>query len=256
MRASAFRRHIGTVLLLLALSLPFPRPITVHAADKPSAADQYRALVKEHTTAVQEYNNALREAKTPEERKKVTDEKRPQPQKLAGRFLELAEKNPKDPVAVDALIWVATFGYQSPEAGQALDALAQNHAGSDKLAGVCQRAASLRSPAAGRLLKAVLDKNPKRELQGQACLGLAQLFRSSAPLEAEKYLNLVIEKFADLKYSRGTMGEFAQKELDQDRIFGIGKVAPDIAGEDIQGKAFKLSDYRGKVVAIDFWGDW
>src|SRR4051812_31353276 len=32
----------------------------------------------------------------------------------------------------------------------------------------------------------------------------------------------------------------------------IGKVAPDIVGEDIDGKEFKLSDYRGKVVVLDF----
>ena len=36
----------------------------------------------------------------------------------------------------------------------------------------------------------------------------------------------------------------------------IGKVAPDIVGEDIDGKKFKLSDYRGKVVVLDFWGHW
>ena len=35
----------------------------------------------------------------------------------------------------------------------------------------------------------------------------------------------------------------------------IGKVAPDIEGEDLDGKSFKLSDYRGKVVVLDFWGD-
>jgi peroxiredoxin len=32
--------------------------------------------------------------------------------------------------------------------------------------------------------------------------------------------------------------------------------APEIAGEDIDGKKFKLSDYRGKVVLLDFWGNW
>ena len=28
------------------------------------------------------------------------------------------------------------------------------------------------------------------------------------------------------------------------------------AGEDIDGVPFKLSEYRGKVVVLDFWGDW
>ena len=32
--------------------------------------------------------------------------------------------------------------------------------------------------------------------------------------------------------------------------------APDIIGHDLDGVPFKLSDYRGKVVVIDFWGDW
>ena len=36
----------------------------------------------------------------------------------------------------------------------------------------------------------------------------------------------------------------------------VGNQAPEITGEDIDGVAFKLSDYRGKVVMLDFWGDW
>ena len=36
----------------------------------------------------------------------------------------------------------------------------------------------------------------------------------------------------------------------------IGMVAPDIVAKDLDGKKFKLSDYRGKVVVIDFWGSW
>ena len=35
-----------------------------------------------------------------------------------------------------------------------------------------------------------------------------------------------------------------------------GEKAPDISGEDVDGKEFKLSDYRGKVVVLDFWGFW
>jgi hypothetical protein len=36
----------------------------------------------------------------------------------------------------------------------------------------------------------------------------------------------------------------------------IGKPAPEIEWEDIDGKPFKLSDYKGKVVLLDFWGNW
>jgi peroxiredoxin len=32
--------------------------------------------------------------------------------------------------------------------------------------------------------------------------------------------------------------------------------APEIEGVGIDEKPMKLSDYRGKVVLLDFWGDW
>ncbi len=36
----------------------------------------------------------------------------------------------------------------------------------------------------------------------------------------------------------------------------IGNIAPEIVGKDLDGKEFKLSDYRGKVVMLDFWAGW
>ena len=36
----------------------------------------------------------------------------------------------------------------------------------------------------------------------------------------------------------------------------VGKRAPEISGKDLDGKTFKLSDYRGKVVVLDFWAHW
>jgi thiol-disulfide isomerase/thioredoxin len=48
----------------------------------------------------------------------------------------------------------------------------------------------------------------------------------------------------------------AKRELFELRNLVIGKAAPDIEGEDIDGKKFKLSDYRGKVVLLAFWGNW
>jgi hypothetical protein len=36
----------------------------------------------------------------------------------------------------------------------------------------------------------------------------------------------------------------------------VGSAAMEIEGEDLDGVRFKLSDYRGKVVVLDFWGYW
>ena len=33
----------------------------------------------------------------------------------------------------------------------------------------------------------------------------------------------------------------------------VGDAAPEIAGVDLDQRPFKLSDYRGKVVMLDFW---
>ena len=49
-------------------------------------------------------------------------------------------------------------------------------------------------------------------------------------------------------------GEFNPDELEIGTE--VGQLAPEIVGEDLDGIAFKLSDYRGKVVMLDFYGDW
>jgi thiol-disulfide isomerase/thioredoxin len=36
----------------------------------------------------------------------------------------------------------------------------------------------------------------------------------------------------------------------------VGKVAPEIEAEGVDGTKFKLSDHRGKVVAVIFWASW
>jgi len=35
-----------------------------------------------------------------------------------------------------------------------------------------------------------------------------------------------------------------------------GQRAPEITGKSVDNKPMKLSDYRGKVVVLDFFGDW
>ena len=50
--------------------------------------------------------------------------------------------------------------------------------------------------------------------------------------------------------------EKAKNELFVVKNLSVGRKAMEIVGTDLDGKDFKLSDYRGKVVFLDFWGDW
>jgi hypothetical protein len=61
-----------------------------------------------------------------------------------------------------------------------------------------------------------------------------------------------------LKETPGSGSGNASKDGNENANVGlnIGQVAPEIEGEDLDGKHFKLSDYRGKVVVLDFWGNW
>jgi RNA polymerase sigma factor (sigma-70 family) len=51
-----------------------------------------------------------------------------------------------------------------------------------------------------------------------------------------------------------TYGEAARSYLRELRDLGLGRPAPEIRGVDLDGKPMKLSDYRGKVVALYFCG--
>ncbi|MBI3852957.1 MAG: redoxin domain-containing protein [Verrucomicrobia bacterium] len=251
---------LGRLLSLLALAtwLVFLTPVNASPA---GAA--YATLEKEFQAAQQEYFKAYGAAKTDAERQQVAV-KYPDSQMFAARFLELAEKNPKDPAAVDALVWVATRGRAGPAFDKALDILNREHLQSEKIGTVCQSLVYSDSKAAERLLRGVMEENTHHEAQGQATLSLGQFLNRRSKMNAsvaeskepEKLFELVVAKYADVKGYRGTLADLATAELFEIRNLGVGKVAPEIEGEDVEGKHFKLSEYRGKVVVIDFWGDW
>jgi thiol-disulfide isomerase/thioredoxin len=70
-------------------------------------------------------------------------------------------------------------------------------------------------------------------------------------------LKTLIKEFGDVKYKgRETYGDVASSELFELTKLQVGMVAPEIEGNDLDDIPFKLSDYRGKVVMLDFWGHW
>ena len=93
-----------------------------------------------------------------------------------------------------------------------------------------------------------------------ACLVLAQVLRGSADdkkqKESENRFEEAANKYADVKTAfDGTVGRKAKSELFELRHLSLGKAAPEVEGVDQNGRQFKLSDYRGKVVLLDFWSE-
>jgi hypothetical protein len=211
---------------------------------------------------------------------------------FAKRFLELAEEHPQDPAAVDALLWVVKKVRGRSDTTRAIKLLTSNYIDSKELGTACKDVARSRSIAAEKLFRAALEKSPHTEVRAQACFHLALLLDTEAnvvdqlkaapelaprvlqyygkdygkhlssldpvalAVQREQAYELMLKSFAKVETQDSTLGKIAEKALFAIRHLSIGRTAPEIAGEDIHGKEFKLSDYRGKVVMLTFWGHW
>ena len=70
-------------------------------------------------------------------------------------------------------------------------------------------------------------------------------------------LRTVIDNYGEITYQgRRTFGEVANSELFELENLQVGQVSPEIEGRDLDDIPFRLSDYRGKIVMLDFWGHW
>jgi tetratricopeptide (TPR) repeat protein len=219
-----------------------------------SAAEQYQALLKELMAERTEYMNAIRAAKDDEERQKIFNEKYPKPQKYAPKFLELAKKNPTDSTAFEALSWLCMNVAGTAEGKEASEIILKDHVKNEKLGPIAMR---LSGSGAEKTLRRIIAESPHKDVQGFATLRLAQVLKEGNKEEATKLFEQVIAKYPDVKFYDGAIGKMAKGELNELRgLLEVGKPAIEIAGEDIDGTKFKLSDYRGKVVMLDFWGHW
>jgi hypothetical protein len=226
-------------------------------------------LVQEFNQAQQDFFKEYSKAKTDEERTKLIKAKNPQPGKYAVKIMRLVEEHPKDSFVIDGLIWVLTRAGSGSSSKKALDLLVKDHIESPKLEQVAGTLVYSDSKKAESLLRTMLEKSPHKEVQAAACLtlgrriknqserqSLAKAEREKMSAAAEALFERVIKEFSEVKSVKSSLGESAKRELFELRNLAIGKTAPDIAGEDIEGKKFRLADYRGKVVVLDFWGNW
>jgi len=277
------------------------------AQEKPAAPEeQHRALVREYGKASLEFRNAA----TDEERNKAIERLRAFP----NRFLDLARRDPKASMAADTLVEAVRainavdsltqtsweMSSSSVPAGPADDSarklaelLVRDHLRSDKIGLVCERMRYGIRRDYESALRAILESNPHEDIQGIACLALAELLntralklgllqgrpelaqrfeqllgaedfaglqkqgRSQLAREVEATLEKAIAKYGGVKLPYGgTVGETAGTELAEIRNLAIGKEALELEGQDQDARRFKLSDYRGKVVLLYFWSEY
>lgn len=227
-------------------------------AAKQTPEEQFQAIQKAYAKQFNDFVEAYRKAKTKEETQKIFDEKYPKPQEYARKFMKLAEEHPTSPAAVDALVWVATVTGYTPDGVKARELLLKDHIKSAKLASIAANLAYSRSPDTEKVLRRIIKASPHQEVKAQATYALASwLHGQGRDEEAKKLFDEVVKNFAAVKTARGgTLGAAARHDIFEIEHLSIGKVAPNITGIDEDGKKFQLNDYRGKVVLLDFWGEW
>ena len=180
--------------------------------------------------------------------------------------IKRAEKDEKESQAADLLAWVATNDMFSPNGSKAAERLVDKYPDNSAIEGLCQVLSYGNSPNADATLKKILEKTTKDRVKAAAALGLGKILAAKTDKlgddpkqadkvagEAETYLVMVTDKFGK---DVPALKQQALDELKALRTLRVGKEAPDIAGPDLDDKKFKLSDYRGKVVLLDFWGNW
>lgn len=220
---------------------------------------------------------------------------RPNAKAYVGRIRAIVMADASGEDAGAAAAWMITRGRAGgADLGFALGVLSEHHMGSDHATGVMSSLSRNPAPAVTAFLEKAVKSadgdglamalmssaeqlksasNTARRLAAGAEADLTRytglygkeavdvLRSADADAMEQRSLKLYDRILADealsaVEYRRKTLGDAAKGAIFELRNLSIGKVAPDIIGEDLDGTPMKLSDYRGKVVVIDFWGDW
>lgn len=176
------------------------------------------------------------------------------------RALEAAKKYEGDDRLL-LLTWAAVNAGDPAVAKSVITAVATDHLQSKALVELLENAPALSRglPAdeADAFLGKVVAQSPHAEARAWAMYWRAMTMQRGKDVaddrkaEAQRLLD-----GAEVLAAGTPLAErIAAPRFEKERL-QIGMVAPDIEGEDLDGVAFRLSDYRGKVVVLDFWGFW
>jgi hypothetical protein len=255
--------------LIASAPTAWSAPPTAAAVAQDHAA-KLTELMERWDKANADFRAVYTKAKTNDERKAAM-EKAPKPADHLPGFVELAEAAAGTETAAKAWVMVVKLGAQAedPETlGVAVDALLRDHSGAKELGELADWINPIHSAIGAEkteaLVRGVIAKTSAPEVKGAFMFALANLIDDTNPAEGSErakevrtLMETVAKDFAEVKDARGrSIGKKAEGWLFEKDNLSVGKTAPEIEATDLSGVAFKLSDYRGKVVLLDFWGNW
>jgi len=228
-------------------ALVFAMLVAPVMADEAQTA--FETLKKEYSAAVEEFYRPVREAYAKGEKVQIDMTKHPN-NAYAAKFAAFAKEHPKTDAAAESLAMLLQMSQDEATQKEAVETLLRDHIESATLKGAIYSF----GPAD---LRTVAEKSPHAEVRGFALLRLAEIHAEAGEeKDAIALFREVKEKYADIPWYQGTLGQRADGGIFEIENLGVGKAAPEVQGEDLDGKPMKLSDFRGKVVVLDFWGDW
>jgi hypothetical protein len=185
---------------------------------------------------------------------------------LAPQIAEKAKKNLDHPQALLLLMWVCgatAYAGESPLGKlyhSTVDFLMERFPERPELTPLATiwLARDPNPDWAEKHLRNLMAKNSLENVRTSARFGLASILENkdeASQPEAEKLFQSFVDESNESPGNK-QLAEQAKNELAEMKVRGIGKPVPDIVGDDLDSKAFKLSDYKGKVVLIDFWAFW
>jgi len=174
------------VMCLLAL-------VTTFGPAEESPRVQYDSLIREFDTAYKSSIEALTKGADDQERLKASLG-RPQPHEYAPRFFAIAAKHPEDPVALDALTWIASKCVFGPHAEKAMAMIARDHGRSERLKDFCGECSRYGEPFPPyeEMLRAVLKDSPHRQVKGAAFLALADYLKMAKETTESRLVKIAL----------------------------------------------------------------
>lgn len=236
-------------------------------------ADLVRTIKSDFATR-KENAEAILESTTTIAEQKRSERELPDFQVAARQIFAIVDQHPGDPASLDGLVWIIQTAneLQSREARHHRETAfhkLEAYVTKSEFLNACPTLMRSATPAGDKLLERAIKNSREDDVRGLAALALGfSLAKQSeeAPLGSKAQLDLgqaaefqldrVTKEFANLVYRESTLGEMAKAELHRIRALAKGRAAREIEGVDLNGQSLKLSEFRGKVVLLDFWANW